>query len=260
MTDLEAMFQMSERVMGINEQMFGVMQEGGRKTATEIRTSTGFGTNRQKTQTEWISNMGFMPHAERLVKNTQQYYDQVRKLRIVGDAASYAGPGFVDVSPETIAGEFDLVPVDGTLPIDRYAQVTMWKDLLSTLMATPIGQQVVQQIDVPKLISWIFSLGGLKNVKQFQVQVLPPGAQPGAGMVPVGAGAPGQPPVPGGGVNPAAGGAMGVPAQGGAMAGAGTVVPFSPNVRNPRLAIGGGGGPTLPTQAVLAPPGSIGNA
>jgi hypothetical protein len=253
MSDLESMFQMSERVMGINEQMFGVMQEGGRKTATEIRTSTGFGTNRQKTQTEWISTAGFMPHAERLIKNTQQYYDQVRKMRIVGDAASYAGPQFLTVDPESIGGEFDIVPVDGTLPIDRYAQVTMWKDLLSTLMATPIGQTVIQQMDVPKLISWIFSLGGLKNVKQFQVQVMPPGAQPGPGMVPIGTGGPG-PPQALGGPNPAAGGAMGVPAQGGA------VVPFSPNVRVPRLGIGGGGGSALPTQAVLAPPGSVGNA
>ena len=248
MQDLDGMFQMSERVMGINEQMFGVMQEGGRKTATEIRTSTGFGTNRQKTQTEWISNCGFMPHAERLIKNTQQYYDGQRKLRIVGDAADYAGPQWMMVDPEAIAGEFDIVPVDGTLPIDRYAQVTMWKDLLSTLMATPIGQQVIQQMDVPKLISWIFSLGGLKNVKQFNVQVMPPGAQPGPGMVPIGTGGAG-PPEAGG---PTAGPPMAPP-------GGAAVVPFSPNVRSARLGMGGGGGPALPTQSVVAPPGAVGN-
>lgn len=184
MKDLDAMLAVGERMTGINEQMFGVLAGGGRKTATEIRTSTGFGTNRQKTQTEWISASGFYPHEEKLVKNTLQYFDAQTKIRIVGDAAQAAGGGFLTVDPVVISGEYDMVPVDGTMPVDRFAQVTMWKDLLSTLTSSQIGMQVLSQWDIGKLIGWVFSLGGLKNVGQFKLQVLPPGVAPQGNVVP----------------------------------------------------------------------------
>lgn len=188
MRDLDAMLAIGERMTGINEQMFGVLANGGRKTATEIRTSTGFGTNRQKTQTEWMSVSGFSPHAQQITANTLQYYDGMQKVRIVGEAAKAAGMQFIQVAPETIAGEYDFVAVDGTLPVDRFAQVTMWKDLLSTLVSNPIGQQVMLQYDMAKLFGWVFSLGGLKNIDQFRVQVAPPGVDPsqlGGNVIPM---------------------------------------------------------------------------
>jgi hypothetical protein len=53
--DLSMMQMMAERVLGVNDQIMGAMGTGGRKTATEIRTSTGFGVNRLKTVTEYLS-------------------------------------------------------------------------------------------------------------------------------------------------------------------------------------------------------------
>jgi hypothetical protein len=204
MQDLDRLWGMSGKFTGITEQLFGQMQQGGRKTATEVRTGAGFGTNRQKTQTEWISVQSMNPHVNQVVKNTQQYYDSEQKVRIVGDAAQVAGSQFLMVTPETILGEFDLAPVDGTMPIDRTAQVAMWKELMQALTSQP---DLMAGYDMTKLIGWIFTLGGLKNVGQFRTQVLPPGVQPGSAEAPGGA----QnviPFPPGGGGPPAGPGAM----------------------------------------------------
>jgi hypothetical protein len=168
--DLTTMLQIGERMTGINDQILGVLAGGGRKTATEIRTSTGFGVNRLKTTTEYMSATSFAPHARSLLQNSQQYYDGEMKLRIVGDMANQAGPMFMDVTPELIAGNYGLVPVDGTLPVDRFAQATLWKDMFATIQRMP---QIMQQYDLGKIFAWVGSLAGLKNINQFKIQVVP---------------------------------------------------------------------------------------
>jgi hypothetical protein len=171
MADLGQMFQLGERTLGINDQIMGVLNSGGRKTATEVRTAAGFGTNRLKTNTEYMSASGFAPHSTRLVQNSQQFYDGNQKFRIVGDLSYAAGSGFMDVSPELIAGMFGPMPVDGALPIDRNAQVNLWKDMMANLRMMP--PQVAMGYDWVKIFSWVGSLAGLKNINQFKVQVLP---------------------------------------------------------------------------------------
>src|SRR5207244_2818945 len=113
--DMETVFAFGEKMTGINDQMFGALSAGGRKTATEVRTSTGFGVNRLKTICEFISAMGMSPHAQKLVQNTQQYYDAEQEFKIAGQLVQDAGPGFIKVDPQMIMGFFDFVPIDGTL-------------------------------------------------------------------------------------------------------------------------------------------------
>ena len=169
MNDFERVFQIGERVTGINESILGAFG-GGRRTAQEVRTTTGFGVNRLKTASEYMSATGFQRHSRKLVYNTQQFMTAERKVRIAGDSAQLAGHRFLQVTPELIAGEFDFVPVDGTLPIDRFAQATLWKDLLGQLRNMP---QIMVQYDMGKIFAWVSQLAGLKNVEQFRVQVAP---------------------------------------------------------------------------------------
>lgn len=209
MADLQSMFGIGERIIGINDQILGALQTGGRKTATEIRTSTGFGVNRLKTMAEYVSASAFSPHASRLLANTQQFYNQQLRLRVVGDAAMLAGPQFLQpVSPRDILGEYDFVNVDGTLPVDRMAQANLWKELLMSFRAIP---QLAAGYDISKIFAWVAQLGGLKNINQFRIQMMPP--QQLQQMAAVGnivplnqaGGPPGIPPMPGGGGGSAAG-------------------------------------------------------
>lgn len=174
MQDLQQMFGLGERTLGINDQIMGVLNTGGRKTATEIRTAAGFGTNRLKTNTEYMSAWGFAPHSQKLVQNSQQFYDGNQKFRIVGDLAQGAGPNFMMVPPDMIMGFFNFSPVNGTLPIDRTAQANLWKDMMGQLKMMP--PQVAMGFDWVKIFSWVGTLAGLKNINQFKVQVVPDGS------------------------------------------------------------------------------------
>lgn len=169
MQDLQQMFGIGERVMGISDQMLGMLSGSGRKTATEVRTSAGFGINRLKTVAEYISAMAFAPHAQKLLQSTQQFFQGPLKLRIVGDAANLAGPEFTNpIGPGDITGQYDFMQIDGTLPIDRMAQANLFKEIL---MALPNLPQIMMQFDIGKLFAYTAQLSGLKNIDKFRVQV-----------------------------------------------------------------------------------------
>ena len=172
MSDFQQMFGIGERISGINDQIMGAINTGAaRKTATEIRTTTGFGVNRQKTITEYMSAAGFSSHAQKLVQSSQQMYDAKQKMRRVGSFALDAGQAFIQVSPDDIVGQFDFVPVDGTLPIDRMAQANLWKELLGGIRMMP--PQIAQGFDWMRIFAWAAQLAGLKNINQFKVQMVP---------------------------------------------------------------------------------------
>lgn len=175
--DVQQMFSFGERALGINEQIMGVLNTGGRKTATEVRTAAGFGVNRMKTVTEYQSAIAFAPHAQKLVQNSQQFYDGQMKFKIVGDLAIAAGQPFLQVTPDMISGFFSFVPVNGTLPVDRMAQANLWKDMMGQLRGMP--PQVAMGFDWTKIFEWVGSLAGLKNIRNFRVQVVPDGSMGG---------------------------------------------------------------------------------
>ena len=168
--NMQLMLQFGERIMGVNDSIMGMVDTGGRKTATEVRTSTSMGVNRLKMLAEFSSVSGMDPLSKMMVQNTQQYYDMELMLKIAGDTIMSAGPSFIMVNPETIAGFYDFVPVDGTLPIDRFAQVNLWKELMQAMMAVP---QIGLQYDLAGIFAWVAQLAGLRNINRFRVQVMP---------------------------------------------------------------------------------------
>jgi hypothetical protein len=170
LTNFQMMIGIGERVGGVNDQIMGMLDTGGRKTATEVRTSTSFGINRLKTMAEFASASAVDPLSKMLVQNTQQYYDMELKFKIAGDLAMGAGRNFMVVTPDTIAGFYDFVPVDGTLPIDRFAQVNLWKELMAGAVQIPT---IGAQYDFSGIFEWIAQLAGLKNITQFKVELMP---------------------------------------------------------------------------------------
>lgn len=165
--DLQVIQHIGERAVGVNDQLMGSMMQGGRRTAQEVRSANTFGISRLKTNAEVFSAQGFAPLGTMLVQNTQQYYTGEQKFRIAGDLMRDATEQFQTVTPEDIAGFYDFVPVDGTLPIDRFAQANLWRELFIGLRSMP---EVAGQYDVGKIFEWIAQLGGLKNLNRFKIQ------------------------------------------------------------------------------------------
>ena len=169
--NMQLMADMMQRVTGVTDNIMGMVNAGGRKTATEVRQSSTFGINRLKTTCEYFSSMGFAPLVQKLVQGQQQNYSVEKKFRIVGDLAQFSDK-FVNVTPESIAGFYDFVPVDGSLPVDRFAQANLWNMMLGQMSKVP---QVMQQYDLGKMFAWVANLAGMKNLQQFKVQVMDPG-------------------------------------------------------------------------------------
>lgn len=167
-SDMQFVWDLMQRVTGCTDNTMGMVNAGGRKTATEIRTSSSFGINRMKTFAEYNSALGWEPLAQVLVQSTQQHYDTAQYYKVAGDLLR--GTKFLEVSPEAILGFYDFVPVDGTLPIDRFAQASLWKEILMGMAKMP---QLAMQFDMGGIFSWMAQLAGLKNINQFKIQVQP---------------------------------------------------------------------------------------
>jgi len=167
--DMGVVTELLQQSIGVNEGMLG-NTPGGRTSATASRIATTAATSRLKTIVEYFSVTGFQTLSENLLHNAQQLYDGTKKFKIAGDLPNNVQP-FIEVSPETIAGGFEYVPVDGSMPLDRVATVNMWTQLLNQFRQSP---ELAAQYDVGKIIGWVMQQGGIRNLKQFKVQTMDP--------------------------------------------------------------------------------------
>lgn len=169
MSDMKVLMEMMQRVTGVNDIIMGMMSNGGRQTATEVRGASGGSANRLKSQAEYMSAQGFAPHSQRLLQNTQQHLDIERRYRIAGDLL----PGGVQdmlVGPEQIAGFYDFVSVDGSLPVDKFAQANLWREIMAQMAQI---EPIAQQYDIGKIFAYTAQLAGAKNVQRFKIQLQP---------------------------------------------------------------------------------------
>lgn len=177
--DMDMMYNLGER-LGISDQLMGMSAPSSRRTAQEIRGEQTFGISRLKTMAEYFSATGINDLGAMMLQNSQQFYSGEMKLRITGQAGILAGENFLNVTPELIAGQYMLEPVDGTLPVDRFAQANLWRSIVTEMAQVP---QVIQQYDMGKIFGYIAQLAGIKNLDRFklQVQLMPDEAMAMAG-------------------------------------------------------------------------------
>jgi hypothetical protein len=169
--DMGVITDLIQRVLGINDNIMGMVNNGGRKSATEVRSSSSFAVNRMKTLAEFQSAQALGPWSQMLVQNTQQMYDQEQVYRRTGDLTE-GNKLPLKVSPELIAGFFDFIPIDGTMPIDRVALANVWRELMVQAAKLP---QVMQQYDLSKIFAYVAKMSGAKNIDQFKISVQPDG-------------------------------------------------------------------------------------
>lgn len=169
--DTQVVEQLIQRTSGVVDNIMGLVSQGGRKTATEVRTASGFSVNRLKTQAEYWSCLGFGPQCDRMLSNTQQYMSAERKMKVAGNTTTGAQT-FMEVNPEAIAGGYDFVTVDGTLPVDRLAQANFWKEFIAQIARIP---QVAQTMNIGEMVKYTMMLQGERNVDKFMINAQPQG-------------------------------------------------------------------------------------
>jgi hypothetical protein len=102
-----------------------------------------------------------------MIGSTQQMYTTEMKVKVAGD--NIKGAESITVNPDDIAGNFDITPVDGTMPIDRMAQAQFWMQVLQFTAMDPELQMQYRRSDI---FSYMARLAGLKGIDKFKMQVI----------------------------------------------------------------------------------------
>lgn len=171
MGDLLQVGEFARWMTGINQNIMGDMQSGGRKTATETRVAGSYGAGRLRAIAEYMGSFGFAPLITMMLQTTQQNYDIERQFRLAGDTALSMGSApLIAVNPENIAGSYDFVPFDGNVEIDKFATANLWRELIQIGSGNPA---IAPHFNWADIFSWIAQLGGLTNINRFKMQVVP---------------------------------------------------------------------------------------
>jgi hypothetical protein len=179
LADLQLMMTLGHLFLGINENLMGLQDSGGRKTATEVRTAGESGASRMASLARIISAQGMVDLVTQMVVNIQQRTDEEFLLEVLGEMGKEIG---LKITPDKLSGDFHYPIHDGTLPLDRVALMEVWKELAISIAQDP---ELRQTFSLPRIVEYIAELGGARNIDQFKLQVVPPGQMPqGIGVPP----------------------------------------------------------------------------
>ena len=163
-SDMEKFFEIGQRVSAVSENLLGLQDSGGRKTATEVRTSGAAAASRLSALTRVVSAQGMTPLTSQMSINTQQWMTSDFHVRITGsDGQIYP----LNISPDGVAGDYFYPVNDGSLPLDKVALLDIWKQILQGVLQDP---EIRQTYSVPKLFEFVAELGGAKNIRSFRIQ------------------------------------------------------------------------------------------
>ena len=180
-SDLENMIRMGDMLSSVNDNLRGIQDSGGRKTATEVRTAGEAGASRLAAQARLYSAQAFSPLGQMMCINSQQFLTREFEVRIAGDDPAKS----IVVGPDTVVGDYYFPIHDGTLPMDKVALVDVWKEILLGVAQDP---ELRQKFSLEKIFEWVAELGGAKNIQSFKNNlgqpaavaptIAPPGADP----------------------------------------------------------------------------------
>jgi len=186
LNDLQLMMTMGHMFLGINENLMGLQADGGRKTATEVRTAGESGASRMASLARIISAQGVVDLVTQMVVNIQQRTDEEFLLELLGESSAETQ---IKITQENLAGDFHYPIHDGTLPLDRVALMQVWKELAMSIAQDP---ELRSTFSLPRIVEYVAELGGARNIDEFKIAVLQPGQAPTPGAIPV----PNAPPAP----------------------------------------------------------------
>jgi hypothetical protein len=167
--DFQLFSRMASDLTGASDNVRGLQDSGGRKTATEIRTSADAGTSRLAAKGKVYSAMAFTGLAEQWAGSYQANMTQEFEVQVLG---AEGGQNTVRLSPDNIGGDFFFPVHDGTLPIDKVGLLQVWQQILQGVLADP---ELRQNFSVVEMFMWICQLGGAQNISSFKVNTVPTG-------------------------------------------------------------------------------------
>ncbi len=179
--DMDTLTALVQMVTGVSDNALG-QYNSGRRSATEARNVNAGSAARLKMHATLAWLQGVEPFGRQVLSNTRQWrtrevYDQI--VGREGIDAPYDQVILAD--PSKIAGGYDFVPYDATLPTDRQFQANMLQELFGLLVQNPDSMTLLNKNPMV-LLNYIAKLYNIKNLSDFDLKPL---GQPGPGMPPV---------------------------------------------------------------------------
>lgn len=188
--DLQNFRMLADATTGINDNMRGIQSQGGRRSATEARMAMQAGASRLSQMAIRISSQAMVDITDQMIMNIQQFMPEEMWIEMSGDDNMPGGSTLL--KPDMIVGTFNYQISDGSLPYDKLAMLETWKEIMFGIAQDP---ELRQAKDIVKVFNYVATLGGAKNIRQFDREQQPgfaPG-QPPQGAVPAGPALPSPP-------------------------------------------------------------------
>ncbi|GMQ92422.1 MAG: hypothetical protein BMS9Abin11_1751 [Gammaproteobacteria bacterium] len=171
--DTEMFSRFGDVLFGTTDNLKGLQDAGGRKTATEVRTSGEAAASRLASRARLISAQGLVDLSEMQSLNLQQLLEMEFYLSIVGQQGidtplKADAEGGIGVTPESLTGDFHYPIHDGTLPLDRVALLDVWKEIFVAVAQDP---ELRGSFSLTKIFEFLADLGGAKNLEAMKVDV-----------------------------------------------------------------------------------------
>lgn len=170
MTDLPAFMRLADTLSAVTDNVRGLQDAGGRKTATEARIGADAASSRLAAHARLISGQSLSLLTRQMSLNYQQYLSEEFEFLALGPDGVQAS---VRATPEMLAGDFHFPIHDGTLPLDKVALLDVWKEIFMAVSQDP---QLRSGFDIFKLFGFIAELSGAKNIDDFKIQAGSPEA------------------------------------------------------------------------------------
>lgn len=195
---------------GITENLMGQFASG-RRSSQEAKTVASNAAARLMLTAHGVWDSCLLPMGKKMLSNLRQGLDVPTLIKEIGPSAMMPMPvpglaqgaiGFKQVTKQDLAGNYDFLIFDGTLPSQRGQTAMALQELLVGMLKEP---QMIPLLGLdPKLLTFeVLDLRGVRNVQRFLLtpdrlaQLTAMAGQPNNGGTP-GApqGGPGHPPQP----------------------------------------------------------------
>ena len=166
--DMQNIMRIGNDISAVSENIRGMQDSGGRKTATEIRASIEAASSRLASHAQFISGASLCNLGLQWSLNLQQYLSDDFQIDVLGTQGADKP---ITITTRNIAGDFYFPIHDGTLPMDKVALFDIWQQAL-TFVAS--NQALMSQYDLGRIFEFVAKLGGAENIDQFRLQAQSP--------------------------------------------------------------------------------------
>ena len=182
--DIQHLMRIGNDISAVTDNVRGLQDSGGRKTATEIRATVEAASSRLAHHAQFISGASLCNLGLQWSLNLQQYLSEDFQIDVLGNQGAEKP---VTINASGVAGDFYFPIHDGSLPLDKIALFDIWQQALQFVAG---NQMLVGQYDLGKIFEFVAKLGGAENIDQFRIQAQSPeqiaaGVQSG-NLVPMG--------------------------------------------------------------------------